>query len=297
MSTPAADTPSPAVVPPVLEGKAETTELEPQNPLTKEFTEKEWEALRELRTKLPYIFETSFPDKGNKLAPINLWGVPIDPSNPVGDARVSVILIKFLRARDLNVENATNAMIATLKWREEFKMDELVADTDLRDSFSTVGYVFGKDKEGRPVTYNVYGGQDIAAVFADVPKFLRWRIQLMERGIALIDFVNVDSMVQVHDHTGVSLRSHDANAKSAASQATKIFQDYYPEFLYKKFYVGVPGYLTWIFWLFKPLLSAKTLAKLNVVGSGPATIGAALLPVIDATQLHKKYGGEVEAVE
>ena len=30
-------------------GKAGTTELEPQNPLTQKFTEKEWEALRELR--------------------------------------------------------------------------------------------------------------------------------------------------------------------------------------------------------------------------------------------------------
>ena len=52
-----------------------------------------------VQTKLPYIFETSFPEEECKLAPIVLWGVKIDPSNPVGDARVSVILIKFLRAR------------------------------------------------------------------------------------------------------------------------------------------------------------------------------------------------------
>ena len=93
-------------------------ESEPQNPLTREFTEKEWQALREFRVcrfcrcsyrcidslvstkiRLPYIFETSSPEKPNKLVPSNLWGVPIDPSNPVGDARVSVVLIKFLRAR------------------------------------------------------------------------------------------------------------------------------------------------------------------------------------------------------
>lgn len=93
-------------------------ESEPQNPLTREFTEKEWQALREFRvcrfcrcsyrcidslvstkTRLPYIFETSFPEKPNKLGPINLWGILIDPSNLVGDARVSVVLMKFLRAR------------------------------------------------------------------------------------------------------------------------------------------------------------------------------------------------------
>jgi len=78
----------------------------------------------------------------------------------------------------------------------------------------------------------------------------RWRVQLMERGIALIDFVNVDSMVQVHgnssvsprfspkspyailtDYEGVGIGSRDANSKAAAGQASKIFQDYYPEFL------------------------------------------------------------------
>ena len=72
----------------------------------------------------------------------------------------------------------------------------------------------------------------------------------MERGIGLIDFVNVDSMVQVHgkcfayppllsqypyivstDYEGVGLGSRDANSKAAAGQASKIFQDYYPEFL------------------------------------------------------------------
>ena len=31
----------------------------------------------------------------------------------------------------------------------------------------------------------------------------RWRVQLMERGIALIDFVNVDSMVQVHGNSSI----------------------------------------------------------------------------------------------
>jgi phosphatidylinositol transfer protein SFH5 len=43
-------------------------------------------------------------------------------------------------------------MISTLKWREEFKVDDLANDVELRDAFSSVGHVFGKDKVGRPVT-------------------------------------------------------------------------------------------------------------------------------------------------
>ena len=153
----------------------------------------------------------------------------------------------------------------------------------------------------------------------------------MERGITLIDFVNVDSMVQVHgnsstfsmflrqpphvvstDYEGVGLGSRDANSKAAAGQASKIFQDYYPELLVrildspcmgptltpsqsKKFFINVPTFMTWVFWLFKPLISANTLAKMSVVGSGTATISEALLPVIDIKELPKRYGGEAEA--
>ena len=43
-------------------------------------------------------------------------------------------------------------MISTLKWREEFKIDELVADESIREPFSSVGFLYGKDKGGRPVT-------------------------------------------------------------------------------------------------------------------------------------------------
>jgi phosphatidylinositol transfer protein SFH5 len=52
--------------------------------------------------------------------------------------------------------------------------------------------------------------------------------------------------------------------------------------------------MTWIFWLFKPLVSSATFAKLKVVGSGPTTIGKELLQHVDATELPKQYGGQRE---
>ena len=38
-------------------------------------------------------------------------------------------------------------------------------------------------------------------------------------------------MLQIHDYEGVSMMSRDANQKAAASEATNIFQNHYPEFL------------------------------------------------------------------
>ena len=66
---------------------------------------------------LPYIFETAFPDKEKRLSSVTLWGVPVDPLNPGTDARVSIVLIKFLRARC--------AYISSISARRVFLPDNL----------------------------------------------------------------------------------------------------------------------------------------------------------------------------
>ena len=63
----------------------------------------------------------------------------------------------------------------------------------------------------------------------------------------------------------------------------------------KKFFINVPTFMTWIFWIFKPLISANTLAKMSVVGSGTSAVSQALLPIIDVKELPERYGGDAEA--
>jgi hypothetical protein len=64
-------------------------------------------------------------------------------------------------------------LLNTLKWRRDFKADELKSETFPDDIFGKVGKISGKDKEGRPVTYNFYGSTDPNVVFKDVDQFLR----------------------------------------------------------------------------------------------------------------------------
>ena len=84
-------------------------------------------------------------------------------------------------------------MIATLRWRDEFKVEDAVRETFPADVFGKLGHIYGKDKQGRPVTYvrqrplrracprsrslryNFYGAnKDLDAVFGDVQRFLRY---------------------------------------------------------------------------------------------------------------------------
>ncbi|KIY47068.1 CRAL/TRIO domain-containing protein [Fistulina hepatica ATCC 64428] len=267
---------------------------EPQNSLTEKFAEAEWTALKEFRGEVPTIFTEAFPDKAEaKTSPVTLWGVVIDPTNLKTDARVSVILMKFLRARNLSVAEAKHMLISTLRWRESFNIESVLKEEFPDDVFGKVGYIYGRDKEHRPVVYNLYGANpDLQAVFGDVPRFIRWRVALQEKSIQELDFVNVDQMVQVHDYEGVSLWS--GAGKAAAREASAIFQDHYPEFLSKKYFVNVPILMVWIFYAFRPFISPATLAKFELVGRGQYALHEALSKNIDATELPKRYGGEAE---
>ncbi|KAF9461236.1 CRAL-TRIO domain-containing protein [Collybia nuda] len=286
----------PTVGSPIDNTKKEIDNPEPQSTLTKLFTEAEWISLKEFRAQLSDIFADGHPDDPKaRDIPITMWGVRIDPCNPI-DARVSVVLMKFLRARNLSVRDAREMLVSTLRWRQSFGVESAMKEEFPENIFGQVGKIYGRDKGGRPVVYNIYGGnEDLKAVFGDVQRFLRWRVALMEKSIALLDFTEVDQTVQIHDYEGVSLTSRDANTKNAASEASSIFQGHYPELLHRKFFVNVPTLLNWIFWVFKPLISANTLSKMAVVGTSHHAMQKALLPIIDAKELPKRYGGEADA--
>jgi len=297
MSQPEPTQPAPTAEP--AQGEVKPTvvaeEPEPQNALTQKFTDAEWTALKEFRGSLKLAFDEAYAEAESKPTSVNLWGVDLTPGGPK-NAKVSVVLMKFLRARNLSNQEATQMLVNTLRWRQEINIDALMKEEFPQDIFGNLGHIYGKDKGNRPITYNLYGGhQDLNAVFKDTQRFIRWRVALMEKGVQLLDFETVDQMVQVHDYEGVGLSSRTPESKAAAGEASNIFQSHYPEMLYKKYFVNVPTFMSWIFWLFKPLLSAQTIAKMSVVGKGSHAIGKELTVIIDDTELPKRYGGQAEA--
>ncbi|KAG6869206.1 hypothetical protein C0993_009069 [Termitomyces sp. T159_Od127] len=173
--------------------------IEPQNALTRQFTQREWEALKEFREKLPEIFAEGYPDDPKASArAITFWGISIDPMAPAVDARVSVVLMKFLRARNLNVREARDMFVSTLRWRTSINIDAVLKEEFPEDVFGNVGHIFGHDRQGRPVVYNIYGGNNLTDVFSDTKRFIRWRVALQEKSIALLDFTEIDQTIQIH---------------------------------------------------------------------------------------------------
>lgn len=79
-------------------------------------------------------------------------------------------------------------LTSTLKWRHEFKADEVKNETFPDEVFSKVGIISGKDKDGRPVTYNFYGSTDPNVVFKDVDQFIRYGNNLTLLEILILIF-------------------------------------------------------------------------------------------------------------
>ncbi|KAL7746262.1 Non-classical phosphatidylinositol transfer protein (PITP) [Sorochytrium milnesiophthora] len=225
---------------------------------------------------------------------LSIWGATLDPTAASGkdlSKPAAVALLKFLRARDFDVDKSKEMLINALKWRKEFKVAGILAE-QFPECITSLGDVYGKDKQGCPITYNFYGGMKVDEVFgedAGPDKFIRWRVQLMERAIQLLDFnSDIETVMQVHDYLGASMMP-GPQMKPVTRQIIQIFQDNYPEFLARKFFINVPAMLSTFFSLATALTPQRTKAKFAMIGTSAAK--KTLLQYIDLDQLHPRYGG------
>ncbi|GLU21403.1 hypothetical protein SLE2022_375450 [Rubroshorea leprosula] len=221
---------------------------------------------------------------------VSIWGIPL-----LTDKRSDVILLKFLRARDFKVKDAFTMIKNTIRWRKEFGIDELIEqDLGLGDDLENVVFMHGVDKEGHPVCYNVYGefrNKDLhRKIFSDEEKrlkFLRWRIQFLEKSIRKLGFSpgGISTFVQVNDLKN----SPGWELRQTTKQALQLLQDNYPEFAAKQVFINVPWWYLAFNKMISPFLTQRTRSKF--VFAGPSKSVETLLRYIAAEQVPVKYGG------
>ncbi|XP_014494493.1 patellin-3 [Vigna radiata var. radiata] len=222
---------------------------------------------------------------------VSIWGVPL-----FKDQRTDVILLKFLRARDLRVNDALVMIQNTLRWRKEFGIDALLEE-DLGEELEKVVFMHGHGREGHPVCYNVYGEfqnkelyQKAFSTEENRTKFLRWRIQLLERSIRNLDFTpgGINTIFQVND-----LKNSPGPAKRelrlATKQALQLLQDNYPEFVAKQIFINAPWWYLAFNTMISPFLTPRTKSKF--IFAGPSKSPDTLFKYISPEQVPVQYGG------
>ncbi|XP_038972983.1 patellin-3-like [Phoenix dactylifera] len=220
-----------------------------------------------------------------------IWGVPL-----VGDEKSDTVLLKFLRAREFKVKEAMAMIKNAVIWRKQFGIDALLDEDLALPEMEKVVFMHGFDKEGHPVCYNVYGAfqnrELYAKAFGDEEKrqrFLKWRIQYLEKGIrSQLDFTpgGICSMVQVTDlKNSPKLGKH----RQATKQALTILQDNYPEFIAKKVFINVPWWYLAFNRMISPFFTQRTKSKF--VFAGPSKSAETLFKYIAPEQVPVQYGG------
>ncbi|KAI8015231.1 Patellin-6 [Camellia lanceoleosa] len=220
----------------------------------------------------------------------SMWGIPL-----LADDKADVILLKFLRARDFKVEDSLHMLLSCLSWRRDFGA-ETILDEELgfEELEGTVAYMYGCDREGHPVCYNDYGvfrDRDMfEKVFGDdekLQKFLRWRVQVLERGIKLLDFKpgGVNSIIQVTDLKDMPKRE----LRAASNHILSLFQDNYPEMVARKIFINVPWYFSMLYSMFSPFLTQRTKSKFVISKEG--NVVQTLYKFIRPEDIPVQYGG------
>lgn len=227
---------------------------------------------------------------------IYLWGVPLAPSK--GDERTDVVLLKFLRARDFKVSDAFTMLKNTVLWRKSFGVDGILEEA-LGNDWDGVAYMHGYDKEGHPVCYNVYGvfqdNELYQKTFGDEAKrdkFLRWRVQLLEKGIRQqLSFSpgGISSMVQITDLKNSAATLGKRELKQAADQILTLLQDNYPEFVAKKIFINASWWYLAYYTMISPFVSPRTSSKFVAVR--PAKVSEAFFRYCSPEHVPVQYGG------
>lgn len=181
----------------------------------------------------------SIREKTNALREVSIWGVPLLPSK--AHEGTDAVLYKFLKARDFSVDDAFDMLQKTVMWRKENNIDSILEE-EFDCEYDNSVCVNGRDRGGRPVCYMVYGVFGNKEMYKKAfgsekerGRYLRWRIQFMERTLRKLCFREggVDSVVQIVDLNGTpKYVMREVNLISKKTLA--LFQNYYPETIYKE---------------------------------------------------------------
>lgn len=235
--------------------------------------------------------KTPSSEVSNSPQEVSLWGIPL-----LKDERSDVILLKFLRARDFKAKESFSMLKNTISWRQKFNIDGIV-DEDLGDDLDKAVFMHGHDKEGHPVCYNVYGEfqnkELYNKTFADEEKrsrFLRWRIQFLERSIRNLDFCpgGINTVFQVSDLKN-SPGPGKRELRIATRQALQLLQDNYPEFVAKQVFINVPWWYMAFYTMIGPFMTQRTKSKF--VFASPARTAETLFKYISPEHVPIQYGG------
>ncbi|KAI3759157.1 hypothetical protein L6452_06738 [Arctium lappa] len=216
------------------------------------------------------------------------------------------MMLRYLKARNFNLESTKNMWIDMLQWRKDFGANSILEDYKFSELDEVLQYFLqgyhGIDKEGRPVYIEILGQADPKKLMrvTTIERYVKYYVQEYERTLA-IRFPacsiaagrHVASSTTIIDVQGVGLRNLTKPVIELIRRLQQINSNY-PETLCQMFIVNAgPGFkMLWN--MVQSFLEPKAKSKIHVLGT---KFKSTLLEVIDASELPEFLGGSCNCAE
>ncbi|KAK8066249.1 Sec14 cytosolic factor- variant [Apiospora hydei] len=215
----------------------------------------------------------------------------------------TLTLLRFLRARKFDVNNAKKMFVDCEAWRKETKLDETVPTWDYPEKEALFKYYpqyyHKTDKDGRPVYIEQMGGIDLTAMYkittaermltnlaVEYERLSDPRLPACSRKAGNL----LETCCTIMDLKGVGI-TKVPQVYSYVKQASAMSQNYYPERLGRMYLINAPWGFSGVWNAVKGWLDPVTVQKIHILGSG---YQKELLAQVPAENLPKSIGGTCE---
>ncbi|EPS69254.1 hypothetical protein M569_05512 [Genlisea aurea] len=197
------------------------------------------------------------------------------------DAMIS----RYLRARSWNVKKAVKMLQSTLKWRSEYKPDEIRWEEVAEEAATGKIYQWNyQDRQGRPVLIMRPRCQNSNSVKAQI----KCLVYFMEKAISDLRG-GTEQIVWLVDFNGFNLAHVSINA---SRETAYVLQEHYPERLALAILYDPPKIFQPLWKVSKPFLDSKTVEKVKFVHSDDPNTSNILEEVFEMERLESAFGGK-----
>jgi len=216
------------------------------------------------------------------------------------------LLLRFLRARDFDLNKTYEMFSNCEKWRESIKIKDLCKNFEFPEEEEVhklyPRFYHKTDKYGRPIYIEQLGPLDLKKLFSVTTedKMINQHVYEYEKLIHT-RFPACSNKAGYHVETSCTIMDlkkvglfQFAKAFSFIKSSSAIAQDYYPEMLGQMFIINAPMLFTSTWKLITPLLDPVTVKKIKILGS---KYESEIFKVIDKENFPKFLGGTCECPE
>ncbi|XP_038899982.1 phosphatidylinositol transfer protein 3-like isoform X2 [Benincasa hispida] len=193
-------------------------------------------------------------------------------------------ILRYLRARNWNVKKATKMLKATLKWRSEYKPEEIQWDEVAHEAETGKVYCANyNDRHGRTVLVMRPCRQNSKTVKGQI----RYLVYCMENAILNLP-PDQESMIWLIDFKDFDMSNISLKA---TKETAHVLQEHYPERLGLAILYNPPKFFEPFWMVAKPFLETKTTNKVKFVYSDDVNSKRIIEDLFDMDQLESAFGG------